>query len=138
MSSTYSEPLKSGGVLWISSKTWGIRYYLTNKTKRKGYKGKFFVVSGKLIDNYIRAWKSYYDGYLGLLRDFPNDAVITIGDLGLSYGTGTMGGVFIENPKDLSCYMRVTSREELNQLISDYEYAKRKVRKVQGTLRNKF
>ena len=131
MNGQYSEKLISGGELIVSIDSWNIKYYFPGPDLR--YNGIFVTVKGSEIEKYISAWKSNYSRYLLLKKSIPVDGdFCTTGEMGMSIRIGR----FFEGVCLYSNHMPIKTVEKLNQVISDYQYAKERAVKLQELLHN--
>lgn len=131
MSGQYSENLITGGELIVSTSSWNIKYYFPGPDLR--YNGTFVTVAGEKIDKYISAWKNNYNKYLLLKKSIPAGGEFsTTGEMGMTIRIGK----FFEGVCLYSYHMPINTEEKLNQVISDYQYAKERARKFQEFLRN--
>ncbi|WP_300296006.1 hypothetical protein [uncultured Intestinimonas sp.] len=131
MNGQYSEKLISGGELIVSIDSWNIKYYFPGPDLR--YNGIFVTVKGSEIEKYISAWKSNYSRYLLLKKSIPVDGdFCTTGEMGMSIRIGR----FFEGVCLYSYHMPIKTVEKLNQVISDYQYAKERAVKLQELLHN--
>lgn len=128
MNGQYSEKLSSGGDLVVTSKNWYIKYYFSGPDLR--YNGTFVNVNGSEIDSYIRAWKNNFSKYLSLKKTIPSGGTFnTSGEMGMSIRIGWAEGVCLQ-----SYHMPINSEAKLQQVIADYEYAKKRAIKLQEVL----
>lgn len=130
MNGQYSEKLSSGGELVISTQSWYIKYYFSGPDLR--YNGTFVTINGNEIDKYIQAWKNNFDKYLLLKETIPKGGKFdTAGEMGMSIRIGWSEGVCLK-----SYHMPISSEAKLQQVISDYKYAKKRALKLQEILNN--
>lgn len=127
----YKEQLKSGGELVVTPTSWSIEYYFPGPDMR--YNGEFFSIRENDIDKYIYAWKNNFEKYLELKSVIDLEGTYeTMGEAGMKISIGGWReGVFI-NWWD----MNVKDASEINQIITDYEAAKIKAKKVQEILKS--
>lgn len=131
MNGQYSEKLMTGGELIVSTDSWNIKYYFPGPDLR--YNGTFVTVAGAKIEKYISAWKNNYKKYLLLKKTIPVDGEFsTEGEMGMTIRIGK----FFEGVCLYSYHMPISTEEKLNQVISDYQYAKERAIKLQKFLRN--
>lgn len=124
----YSEKLSSGGELVVNSESWYIEYYFSGPDLR--YNGTFVRINGNEIDQYIQAWENNYKKYLVLKETIPENGEFNMcGEMGMSIRIGWAEGVCLD-----FYHMPINSEEKLNQVISDYEYAKERAIKLQEIL----
>lgn len=130
MSGEYIEKLKSGGELVVSAHRWSIKYYFSGPDLR--YNGTFITVNGNEIDQYIYAWQYNYAKYLQMKNTIPPGGSFEIsGEMGMSIRIGFAEGVCIH-----SYHMPIDSQEKLEEVISDYKYAKSRAIKLQEILKS--
>lgn len=129
MSGTYSEELKTGGELIVSSTSWSIRYYFSGPDLR--YSGTFVTLDGKDIDKYIDAWADNYDKYLDIKEAVPAGGKFeTAGSMNMTIRVGFAEGVCLR-----SYHMPVRTHDKIGEIISDYEYARNKASKITAMLK---
>lgn len=125
MYGSYSESLKTGGTLSITNKGWEIYYYFPGPDRR--YKGSSKTIPGEYIDKYIEAWKANFNEFLSLKETSQEEGFqYKYGELGMIIQTGTYSGFddgvsLCHNSKRV-----IHTKEELDAVIADYEYAKKK------------
>ncbi len=130
MNGQYSEKLPSGGELVVSSSGWHIQYYFPGPDLR--YNGTFVTVRGNEIDKYISAWKHNFEKYLQLKETIPSGGSFdTPGEMGMTIRIGMWEGVCLK-----SYHMPIRTRDKLNQVIHDYEFAKERASKLQKLLQS--
>ena len=130
MNGEYSEKLKSGGELIVSSNGWRIRYYFPGPDLR--YNGTFVSINGSEIDEYISAWKENFEKYLQLKKTIPAGGRFeTSGEKGMSIRLGWAEGVCLR-----SYHMPISTSAKLNEVIKDYTEAKVHASKIQALLRS--
>jgi len=117
---TYTEKLKTGGKINISKNGWYIEYYFPGPDLR--YNGTLVHIDGKQIDAYITAWKENYEQYLSLKDNIPKDGKFeTSGKMNMTIRIGGYAeGVCLK-----SYHMPVNSKNKLEEVITDYQYAKK-------------
>lgn len=130
MNGEYSEKLKSGGDLIVSSTGWCIRYYFPGPDLR--YNGTFVTISGSEIDEYISAWERNFEKYLLLKKTIPAGGDFeTAGEKGMSIRIGFSEGVCLR-----SYHMPTSTSSKLAEIIHDYKEAKVRASKIQKLLRS--
>ena len=118
---TYTEKLPTGGELQISRNSWLIQYYFPGPDRR--YNGTFVRIQGKDIDQYISAWKTNLAKYFELRKSVPgNGSFHTSGAMGMTIGVGG----FWDGVSLRSYHMRVRTEQEVDKIIEDYQYAKKR------------
>ena len=122
--SEYSEQLESGGKLIVNSSGWRIEYFFLGPDFR--HNGQRVIVSSVDVYNYIEAYKSNYETYENLKNQIPSGGsfeMIGLCDMKIVVG-GFRSGIHIAytyNHLSGSCFP-IEKREQLNQVIRDYEY----------------
>lgn len=124
MAGTYSEKLKTGGELIVTSTNWSIRYYFSGPDLR--YNGTFVTLEGRDINKYIDAWANNFDKYLKLKETVLTGGNFeTAGSMNMTIRIGFVEGVCIR-----SYHMPVRTHEKIIEIITDYEYARDKASKI--------
>lgn len=130
MNGEYSEKLKSGGELIVSLRGWKIQYYFPGPDLR--YNGTFFRISNNEIDEYVDAWKSNFETYFSLKKKIAYGASFeTVGKKKMPIRIGNFYGVYLTG----FCFPIKTAKE-LDRLLEDYKYAKRRAVQIQMFLNN--
>lgn len=131
MNGEFTQNLKSGGKLHVTSSDWHIEYYFAGPDMR--YNGTFKRIYSNEIDKYIKAWKNNFDKYTVLKEQIPKGGEYTaVGEMGMSIGIGSWHeGVCIT-----SYHMALKSRQEIERVIDDYENAKTTALKLQAILKD--
>jgi len=125
----YSEPLRSGGKLVVSANDWKIEYYFPGVDLR--YNGTPFEIKGKEIDDYVSAWKNNFKTYTALQTKFSyNESFETTGEKNMPIRIGKFSGVYL-----IPFNLPVKNENELNRLLSDYAYAKKRAVQVQNMMK---
>lgn len=137
MRNTFKESLKSGGTLVVTLFEWHIEYYIPGKDRR--YKGTWVTVPGSCINFYINAWKDNFKKYISLkekLADTTNEYLYCQGKCNMTIRVESPALYYPDSVYDGVCFgrIRVNTEEELNTVISDYEYAKSKVSNFRSRL----
>ncbi len=109
-------PLKSGGELVVGSSGRHIEYFFPGPDKRYG--GVHITIPGAQITDYISAWKENFARYSELKAENNRKNVVETGRLRMVIRTGYMEGVYLRGN-----HMRVTTEEQLEQIVKDYESA---------------
>lgn len=129
---TYSEDLPTGGKLNVTLKSWSIEYYFPGPDLR--YNGTFVHIHDKDIDSYIAAWKSNFAKYLQLKKIVPQGGDSNYpGDNGMSIRFGFFEGVCLT-----SYHLIISTQEQLDAIVNDYEGAKNKASLIQRLLRGEI
>ena len=123
---SYSEKLFSGGELKVRKDGWSIEYYFPGPDRR--YNGTFVSIPGQQVDKYIQAWKFNFTKYEDLKRKGLHGELQTDGDLGM---TIRIGG-YAEGVCLRSYHMPKRSKEEIDRVIKDYQYAKNRANSLMG------
>lgn len=130
MNGKYSENLKSGGELVVTSNSWHIQYYFRGPDLR--YNGTFVTVPGKEIDAYISAWRTNFNKYIELKKVVLKGGTFeTLGEMGMSIRIGWSEGVCLK-----SYHMPINKQEDLDKVITDYNYAKNSALKIMSMLKS--
>lgn len=129
----FEENLPSGGKLQISSDSWKIQYYFSGPDLR--YNGTFKSVPGNEIDKYISAWKNNFNEYKKIKGQFPAGCEVSKpGECGMTIRAGS----YREGVCLISYHMNIKDEDKLNEIINDYEYAKKRAREMQAILKGKI
>ena len=131
MMGEYTEELKSGGKLVVNQRDWYISYYFPGPDLR--YNGTWKRISSKEIDKYINAWKNNFATYIMLKNELKLDGTFEKkGEAGMTISIGGYrDGVCIDG-----WHMNVREQYKLEQIVCDYESAKKKAIKIQEMLKN--
>ncbi len=129
MNGEYTEKLSTGGELKVTPSMWCISYYFSGPDLR--YNGTFVSIPGKEIDEYIQAWRDNFKKYLDLKKAIPKDGEYnTYGEKNMSIRIGNWcSGVCLK-----SYHMPINNEEELEAVLCDYEYAKKRAHQLQTVL----
>ena len=125
MEGKYSEKLESGGDLIVSASEWYVQYYFPGPDMR--YNGTFFEIKGTEIDDYIKAYEKNFDKYIEIKNTVPDNGNFEVrGEKNMTIRIGLWEGVCL-------CYyhMPISTKEELEKLIADYQYAKQRAKALQ-------
>lgn len=129
MKSEYVEKLQTGGDLIVSLADWKIQYYFPGIDFR--YNGTFITIHSRNINEYIYAWKENFHTYTSLLGKITDKKTLTLTGLkDMPIRIGEFNGVYLT-----SYNLRIRTKNVLNRLISDYEYAKRRASQIQVFLK---
>ena len=121
----YRAPLRSGGKLVVSAYNWKIEYYFSGVDLR--HNGTFFEIEDKEIDKYVSARKNNFKTYTALQTKFSyNESFETTGEKNMPIRIGKFSGVYL-----MPFNLPVKNENELNRLLSDYAYAKKRATHVQ-------
>lgn len=123
---SYSEKLFTGGELKVRRDGWSIEYYFPGPDRR--YNGTFVSIPGQQVDIYIQAWKVNFAKYEELKRKGLHGELQTNGDLGM---TIRIGG-YAEGVCLRSYHMPKRTKEEIDRVIKDYQYAKNRANSLMG------
>lgn len=127
----YSEKLKTGGELKVSSNGWSIEYYFRGPDLR--YNGTFVSIRGECINQYIDAWKDNFKKYHELKKSIPSGGSFEAsGDMSMSI---RIGG-FAEGVCLHSYHMPIRTEQQLNDVINDYEYARTRSLQILSLFQN--
>lgn len=130
LSGEYKEKLTSGGELSVTAKGWSIKYYFAGPDRR--YNGTFVTIPGNDIDKYIAAWKNNFKKYLELKKAIPAGGKFdTAAEMGMCIRIGFSEGVCLK-----SYHMPIRTEEKLNQVVSDYSFAKKRAQQIQCLLQS--
>ena len=131
---TYSENLKSGGTLQVSATRIEISYYFRGPDMR--YNGKVVNISSNEFDKYIAAFKDNFEKYKELKEIIKEGSFNTIGACQMSIHVGypSLEGVDMSVGRHHHHFFPIRNEERLNQIISDFEYAKIRGIEVQSLL----
>lgn len=132
LKTTFKESLKSGGTLIVTLLEWHIAYYIPGM--EEGNNGTCAVIPGSCIDLYIEAWRDNFKDYLLLKEKFANTITESL------YCHGKCCMIICVEPLNLGsdgvCFggLRINTEDKLNNLISDYEYARCKTSSFRSRL----
>ena len=119
MDGTYKEKLPYKGELQITGSEWCIMYL--SQPLYRGDHDFWAVIQGQDIYEYIDAWRNNYNEFLKLKSQVP------VGGQFSKRGEKDMiieiGGKYFEGVKLPTGYVFVSTKEELESIISDYHYA---------------
>jgi len=116
--------------LVVTSNSWHIQYYFRGPDLR--YNGTFVTVPGKEIDAYISAWRTNFNKYIELKKVVPKGGTFeTLGEMGMSIRIGWSEGVCLK-----SYHMPINKQEDLDKVITDYNYAKNSALKIMSMLKS--
>lgn len=91
------------------------------------HNGTFFEIEDKEIDKYVSAWKNNFKTYTALQTKFSyNESFETTGEKNMPIRIGKFSGVYL-----MPFNLPVKNENELNRLLSDYAYAKKRATQVQ-------
>ena len=130
MGGQYSEKLKTGGEIVVTTTEWKISYYFSGPDFR--YNGTFIILDGKDINKYIDAWADNFKKYQNLKKSMPKE--------GNSEFPGTMQmsiriGGFAEGVCIRSYHMPIRTQDKIIEVISDYKYARDRAVKIMDMLK---
>lgn len=126
----YTEKLNSGGELCITAKSWSIKYYFAGPDRR--YNGTFVTIPGSEIDKYIDAWKNNFNKYTELKQMIPSGGSFdAAAEMGMHIHIGFSEGVCLR-----TYHMPIRTTEKLNQVLSDYTFAKVRAQQIQSLLQS--
>lgn len=129
-SGEYKEKLNSGGELSVTAKSWSIEYYFQGPDLR--YNGTFVTIPGSDIDKYIAAWKNNFKKYIQLKQIIPaGGSFDTSAEMGMCIRIGFSEGVCLR-----SYHMPIRTEKKMNQIISDYNFAKKRAQQIQKLLQS--
>ena len=129
-SGEYREKLNSGGELSVTAKSWSIEYYFQGPDLR--YNGTFVTISGCDIDKYIAAWNNNFKKYIQLKQTIPaGGSFDTCAEMEMRIRIGFSEGVCLR-----SYHMPICTEEKLNQVVSDYNFAKKRAQQIQRLLQS--
>lgn len=118
---TYTENLKSGGVLNIFENNWTISHYYPGPDYR--YNGTFHFVPDTDIDEYIEALNNNFLKYLELKSKIPDGGQYsTEGEYNMHIDIGG----YNDGICNILGHSDFNTQEELDVLITDCRYAKEK------------
>ncbi len=129
MIGTYNEPLSSGGKLIVSVNKWEINYFFPGPDLR--CRGTSVSVPDKRIEEYINAWKKNFEEYQQLKPTVPYGG--TYEKPGLFGMTIRVGGWF-EGVCLIRTNKQIKKEKELDALINDLIYAKKRAVEIQEKL----
>ena len=126
----YTERLKTGGDLIVTVDDWYIQYYFSGPDLR--YNGTFVQVAGKEIDEYINAYRNNFEKYLEIKKTIPDSGKFeTPGEKGMTIRLGLWEGVCIDY-----YHMPIDTKEKIEEIIADYQYAKQRAKVLQNMLKS--
>ena len=117
------EKLMSGGDLVISGNNCRIEYFFPGPDKRYG--GVHLNISGEKVYAYACAWKNNFDRYMELVSAGDRPLVVERGEMGMVIRCGFMSGVYLSGN-----HMRIADKEQLRQILEDYEYVQKKYKEL--------
>lgn len=117
------EKLMSGGELVISGNNCRIEYFFPGPDKRYG--GVHVNISGEKVYAYACAWKNNFDRYMELVLAGDRPLVVERGEMGMVIRCGFMSGVYLSGN-----HMRIVDKEQLRQILEDYEYVQKKYKEL--------
>ena len=128
----YTEKLKSGGELVITHNGWSISYYFFGPDFR--HSGEHITIDSNDIDKYINAYESNFSKYKSLKDTIPSGGEFkTIGECQMNIGVGQYyDGVTISQWYNhlYPSSFPIRNEEQLQQVVDDYEYCKRKAKEI--------
>lgn len=126
---TYEEPLPCGGKLKVTKMDWEISYYFPGPDMR--YNGDFVSVPGNSIEKYISAFNENWAEYEQLKSAIPSGGNFSKkGKMGMMIRIGNFAqGVCIQ-----SYHMPISSKQQLQKVISGYRYAFQRAPQIQEFL----
>lgn len=126
---TYEESLPCGGTLKVRSTEWEILYYFPGPDLR--HNGTFVSVPGGSIDKYILAFNENWSEYEKLKSSMPSGGEFSkTGKMGMTIRIGRFAqGVCIQ-----SYHMPISSKQQLDTIISGYRYASQRAPEIQKLL----
>lgn len=129
MVGVYSEKLRTGGELKVSTTGWSINYYFSGPDRR--YNGTFVSISEKVVDQYISAWANNFYKYQELKKSVPaGGSFHANGEMGMSINVGGFSdGVCLR-----AYHMPIKTEEKLIDIVEDYEYAKKRATQMMEIL----
>lgn len=127
----FSEYLPSGGKLVVNVKHWHIHYYFAGPDLR--YKGESFDIPDKQIDDYIAAWKENFAKYLELKDTIPKQSELrTHGKMGMLIAINS----YLSEGVSLTYRgISVKTEKELQKIIDNYEFAKKRAVEIMTLLK---
>lgn len=129
MNGQYSEKMKTGGELIVTANDWYIQYYFSGPDLR--YNGTFVRLPGKEIDEYINAYRNNFKKYLEIKKNIPDSGKFeTSGEKGMTIRLGIWEGVCIDY-----YHMPINTKEKIEEIITDYQYAKQRAITLQNMLK---
>lgn len=116
-------PLKSGGELVVYESGFRIEYFFAGPDGRYG--GVHVNIPGSRVGEYLAAWQENFERLESLRNESRGinrkTVKAEVGVCGMMIRTGIGTGVYLQGN-----HMRITTREQLAQVIEDYEYALRR------------
>lgn len=127
MEGNYIEGLKTGGTLTVYPTGWEISYYFPGPDRR--YNGEFVNIPGERVPSYIDAWRRNFEEYQRLKGTIPSEGSFSKQGLcGMTIGiNGFRDGVSLNGWK-----MLASTKERIDAIIADYEYAAKKAGDILG------
>ena len=132
----YKEKLKTGGTLVITKHVWNIVYYVPGPNRKTApvpdlrYNGHNDYVHGSDIDGYIEAWKVNLQTYFDMMSNPSRGLHITMGLKKMTINASNNGGVSLSPDSRF----KIRTHDQLNELLKDYEYAKKKASEIQSII----
>lgn len=127
MVGVYTERLPhfNKGTLHVSNTSWYIQFYFSGPDLR--YNGTFFTINSAEVDSYIEAYRINWQKYLELKKTTPAEGSYqTSGSKNMRIGVGG----FAEGVCLTSYKMPIRNESELNNIINDLEWAKKKATSI--------
>lgn len=127
----YSEKLVSGGSLVVDQQGWCIKYHFYGPDFR--YKVEWVTIPSPRVDEYIQAYQHNYEKYEELVQSLPTDGKFeTRGECGMTIVVGGYRNDIHITYTHYSCMgnFPIKTRDQLSQVVADYEYAKRRAEEV--------
>lgn len=123
MNNVFREPLESGGELVVYESGCRIEYYFEGPDERYG--GLHVTIHADEIDSYIMAWKRNFHRLEELKAQKDKRPLAESGECGMLIRAGLMEGVYLRRN-----HMRIATRQALERVVRDYEYAASKGKKL--------
>jgi hypothetical protein len=128
-SGTYTESLQCGGKLSVTRDSWSIEYYFPGPDLR--YNGDFVRIPSSELSDYISAFEENWAEYERLKASVPVGG--TFEKPGLKGMVIRVGGYW-PGVSIRSYHMAISSRPELDKVLSAYRYAFERVPAIQQFL----